>query len=157
MRRLLVIVALLMTVPGVASAGGGGDLSLCSGFATGSNISMLDSCFNGVAHFAPTGTLTVSNDGQMPHTFTAVDGSFSSDQIEPGEVFELTVDEAGIYQVYCSLHGSPDGEGMAGVLVIGEAEPGTVEASVDISAIQQAVADENLALVEAVEDRKSVV
>jgi hypothetical protein len=118
---------------------------------------MLDSCFNGVAHFAPTGSLTVSNDGQMPHTFTAVDGSFDSGQMEAGEIFELTIDETGIYQVYCSIHGSADGGGMAGVLVVGAPEPLPVSASVDVSAIQQAVADENLAVVEAVDRQTDAI
>ena len=81
MRRLLIVVAVLTLIPGVASAGGGGS-SQCPGFTTGTTVSMLDSCFSGTAHFAPTETtITISNDGALPHTFTAVDGSFGSGQL----------------------------------------------------------------------------
>ena len=77
----------LTLIPGVASAGGGGG-SQCPGFATGTTVSMLDSCFSGTAHFAPTETtITISNDGELAHTFTAVDGSFDSGQLQPGETF----------------------------------------------------------------------
>lgn len=124
MRKLLLVVAMIMLVPGVASAGGGRNISQCQGFASGTTVSMLDSCFEGIAHFAPTDTtLTVTNDGRSPHTFTAVDGSFDSGQVEPGGTFELAIDEPGIYQVFCSLHGTATGEGMAGVLVVGDAKP----------------------------------
>jgi hypothetical protein len=152
MRKLLVMVALLIAVPGVAAAGGGGGvLSQCAGFAAGSELSMYDSCFSGVAHFAPTGTVTISNSGALTHTFTAVDGLFDSGQMDAGETFELVLDEPGIYQVFCSLHGTADGSGMAGVLVVGDAEPSPVAASFDVSSIRQTVAEENQALVEAVE------
>lgn len=146
--------AMLGLVPGfqnaVARAGGGGLASGCPGFGEGTTISMLDSCFSGTAHFAPSGsTIEVSNDGQMPHTFTAVDGSFDSGEMQPGETFELTVDEPGMYRVFCSLHGTADGQGMAGVLVVGEAAPPTVSTGTDLASIREAVAEENQAIVEA--------
>lgn len=147
MKRLAIAMALIVSIPGVASAGGGrGDMSQCQGFATGTSISMLDSCFDAVAHSAPTDTpITISNDGALPHTFTAVDGSFDSGNLEPGQDFELILDEPGIYQVFCTLHGTAEGAGMAGVLVVGEPEPGPVAATLDAGAIQEAVAEENRA------------
>lgn len=150
MRRMLAIIVLLFVIPGVASAGGGGDISMCPGFSSGGNVSMLDSCFNGVAHFAPTGRVTVSNDGELPHTFTAVDGTFDSGNVEPGGVFEIDLDEPAIIQVFCSLHGTADGSGMAGVLVVGEAEPSPVMAAIDVSAIRQAVSEETETLEDSV-------
>ena len=155
MRKLLVAVALFSLIPGVASAGGGGgDISQCPGFAAGTTIAMLDSCFSGIAHFAPTdNTITISNDGQLPHTFTAVDGSFNSGQMLPGETFELTIDEPGMFRVFCTLHGTAQGGGMAGVLVVGEAEPQPVAAAIDVSAIKQAVAEENQALIEVLDSQ----
>lgn len=147
MKRLAIAMALIVSIPGVASAGGGrGDMSQCQGFATGTSISMLDSCFDAVAHSAPTDTaITISNDGALPHTFTAVDGSFDSGNLEPGQDFELIVDKPGIYQVFCTLHGTAEGAGMAGVLVVGEPEPGPVAATLDTGAIREAVAEENRA------------
>ena len=158
MRKLLVAVALLMMIPGAASAGGGGDISLCSGFATGTTVSMLDSCFNGTAHFAPTDTtLLISNDGGMSHTFTAVNGAFDSGQIEPGETFELTIDEPGVFEVFCTLHGTADGEGMAGVLVVGEPVPGPVSAALNVDAIQEAEAGEDQAVAEAIDRQTQAI
>ena len=158
MRKLLIAVAVLTLIPGVASAGGGGNISQCPGFATGTTVSMLDSCFNGTAHFAPSDTtITISNDGELPHTFTAVDGSFDSGQVPPGETFEITVDEPGIIQVFCTLHGTAQGQGMAGVLLVGEAGSPPVSAAVDIAAIKQAVAEEDQAIFEAIDRQAKAI
>ncbi len=83
-----------------------------------------------------------------------MDGSFGSGQLEPGETFELTIDQPGVFEVFCTLHGTAQGQGMAGVLVVGEAQPLPVSPPIDIAAIKRAVADEDLAIVEAI-DRQS--
>lgn len=121
MRRLL-LVLVLMVAPGVAHAGGGGvDTSGCAGYSEGTTVSMRDSCFAGTAHFAPSGTpITISNDGVLPHTLTAVDGSFDTGDVGAGQSTELTLTEPGIYRVFCSYHGTAAGEGMAGVVVVGD-------------------------------------
>jgi plastocyanin len=157
MRRFLVTVVTLLLIPGVAYAGGGGvDLTGCPGYAEGATVVMQDSCFSGVAHFAPSDTtITVRNDGGLPHTLTAVDGSFDTGDVMPGESVELTFDEAGVYRVFCALHGTAAGEGMAGVLVVGEATPATVLSPIDTSAIQAAVAEENAAVVDEIEDQRT--
>ena len=159
MRRLFVAVAALMLIPAVASAGGGGvDTSGCAGYQEGTDVSMKDSCFAGTAHFAPGGTaLTVSNDGELPHTMTAVDGSFDTGQVAPGTSAQLRVDEPGIYRVFCSLHGTAEGEGMAGVLVVGEAVPASMAAPADTSAISAAVAAETEGIVRAIESQQSTL
>lgn len=117
---------------------------------------MLDSCFSGTAHFAPSGTtITVSNDGQLPHTLTAVDGSFDTGTVEAGSSAELTIDEPGVYQVFCSLHGTAEGDGMAGVLVVGEPTPAAMALPADTSAISEAVAAETDRVVQAVESQQT--
>lgn len=120
---IVVAVGLLM-FPGQAMAGGGGGGGgggRCSGFTSGETLVMLDSCFNGVAHFvAAGGTLTVRNDGQAPHSYTAVDGSFDTGLLSPGETTEVPVGKNGLLPVYCTLHGTRDGHGMAGLLVVGD-------------------------------------
>lgn len=148
MRRLLVTIAILMLVPGVAYAGGGHvDATGCAGYSEGTEVGMLDSCFAGTAHFAPDDTtITVSNDGALPHTLTAVDGSFDTGLLESGESAELSFEEPGIYRVFCELHGTAAGEGMAGVVVVGEPAPAAVAASLDLTGpatgeIQSAQAD----------------
>lgn len=109
-----------------AIAGGGAGGSACDGFDDGSTVLMLDSCFAGTAHFAPAGTsVLVENQGKFPHTFTAVDGSFDSGQVGAGSSVELAI-EPGIYRVFCSLHGTAKGQGMAGVLIVGKAEAGGI-------------------------------
>ena len=154
MRRLFLSTAILALamVPAVAGAGGGGSISLCPAYSSGTTVSVLDSCFNGIAHTAPLGeTLTVSNDGEIPHTLTAVDGSFDTGQLAPGETTTLSFDEAGIYKVFCTLHGSVDGSGMAGLLIVGEPDPVFAAAPIDPQQIKSdvstAVADGNQSLV----------
>lgn len=143
MRRVLLAVALLLTIPGVAVAGGGVDTSGCAGYSEGSDVSMRDSCFAGTAHFVPSDTaITVSNDGALPHTYTAVDGSFDTGQVEPGESAQLTFDDPGVYRVFCTLHGTAAGEGMAGVVVVGEAVPASMSAPLDFPPFEEIVAAE---------------
>ncbi len=154
MRRVLLIVTILMGLTGVAYAGGGGHFSLCPGFSEGSNISMLDSCFSGTAHFAPAGTaIRISNDGQFPHDLTAVDGSFATGLLEGGQSTDLTFDQTGIYKIYCTIHGTASGEGMAGILVVGEPAPGVVAASMDLGPVESMVTDQGERILSAMDNQ----
>jgi plastocyanin len=121
MRARLVALFAVLAFPIVAiapaSAGGGG-FGPCSGFTKGSQITMRDNCFQGVAHIAQPGTITVTNEGQAQHNVVAVDGTFGVKGISPGQRYEFTVDRPGVYEYFCSFHGSPAGAGMAGVLVV---------------------------------------
>lgn len=157
MRRLLVATAILMVIPAVARAGGGGvDTSGCAGYSEGTEVVMKDSCFAGTAHFAPTdNTITVTNDGQLPHTLTAVDGSFDTGQVTAGSSAQLSVDEPGIYRVFCSLHGTAQGDGMAGVLVVGAAEPASVAAASDTPARSAVVGSDIDEIVPAIDGEAS--
>ena len=69
--------------------------------------------------------------GDTVHNAVAVDGSWSTGQAagqdflavqEPGATIDMTLDEPGVYEYYCTLHGTEDGEGMAAVLVVGDVE-----------------------------------
>lgn len=122
-RRLVTGLPLaLLTVvlaAGPAAAGGGGvSETVCSGFAEGAEVVLRDSCFEGIGHVAPTGTLTVTNEGQLPHTLTAVDGAFDTGVVQPGETATIELDAAGAFPVYCTLHGTTAGDGMAGLLSV---------------------------------------
>ncbi len=114
---LLAAALLLAAAPAVAGGGGGG--GACVATASGPQMTMLDNCFEGIAHEVEVdSTLTVTNRGRLPHTLTAVDGSFDSGVLDPGETFQVTVEEPGNIPVYCTLHGTEDGQGMAGVLLV---------------------------------------
>ncbi len=135
-KALLMSVALLLILPGSALAGGGGHTNPCPGFSEGAELGMEDSCYDGVAHFVPAGSsVTVRNHGNLPHSVTAVDGSFDSGLLQPGDTFEVAVDDPGVVRVYCTLHGTTAGEGMAGVLIVGDpavtAEDSAVSARVE--------------------------
>lgn len=77
--------------------------------------------------------------------------------IQPGETFELIVDEPGVIEVFCTLHGTADGQGMAGVLLVGEAAPGPVAPELDLTAVRQAVVEENQSLMETVERQTTTI
>ena len=133
------IAGLIILWPGaVMAGGGGGGGGPCAGFASGTTLVMEDNCFSGVAHFARAGnTLLVRNDGDLPHSFTAVDGSFDTGLLQPGQTARIPLEADGISRAYCTLHGTADGHGMTGVLVVGNPEPkalgaaGLDEGSVD--------------------------
>lgn len=125
MRRALLVlfttITMVLAGAGWAMAGAGG--AICRGFGQGDDLRMRDHCFEGIGHVVTAGqTVTVKNAGQAPHTITAVDGSFDSGNVAPGESYELALDEAGTVPIYCTLHGSAEGEGMAGLLVVEAAD-----------------------------------
>lgn len=75
-------------------------------------------------------TVRFVNQGDAPHN-ALVDGEWSTgtaagggefDVMQPGERIDLTFDTEGVYEYYCSLHGTADGEGMAAVLVVGDVD-----------------------------------
>ena len=79
--------------------------------------------------FAPDLTITAGtevvwlNQDGAPHNITFVDGSVASDNFFQGESFVTTFAEPGTYQIYCSLHGSADGSGMATTVTVLENNP----------------------------------
>ena len=84
---------------------------------------------------AGTEIVWLNQDG-APHNITFVDGSIASDNFFQNETFSTTFDEPGIYQIYCSLHGSPDGSGMAVSVTV-------LEDNVDNAAVVAAVPTAN--------------
>lgn len=125
------VAILTFAVP--AGAGGGGH---CSGFAHSTTISMSDFCFQGSAHFVPAGaTVTVRNDGETEHDIRAVDGSFSSGQLANGDTFEFAAPERGVVEFFCSLHGSPEGGGMSGVLIAGDSAGDSADDAEAVAAV----------------------
>lgn len=125
---LLITTLLAMSAPALAGGGGNGVATACDGFAEGGHVALNDNCFDGTAHFVePASTFIVANMGRVPHSYTAVDGTFDSGTVQPGDRTQLSVSEPGIYRVLCTLHAAEDGSGMTGVLVVGE--PFTAQAA----------------------------
>lgn len=71
--------------------------------------------------------VTWLNQDGAPHNITFVDGSNTSENFFQGETFTVDFDTPGSFAIYCSLHGSPDGSGMAGVVNVVEATTENVE------------------------------
>src|SRR3990172_4354464 len=91
-----------------------GALMLWSQIAIAASVSMVDSAFDPADVTVEAGeTLTWSNDGALPHTATADDGSFDTGTLDPGDSDSVRIDEPGTYPYYCTLHGAPGGIGMA--------------------------------------------
>ena len=69
------------------------------------SVSIGDNFFD-VADIAiePGTTVYWSNDGQVPHSVTADDGSFDSGQLNPGESYIVTFLGSGRLSYYCQLH-----------------------------------------------------
>jgi plastocyanin len=55
-------------------------------------------------------TVTWNFQDGMPHTVTAVDGSFDSGRLGSGGRFSHTFDQPGTFAYYCTLHPSMRGE-----------------------------------------------
>ena len=53
-----------------------------------------------------------------PHSATAVDKSFDTAIFQPGESKSAKFDAPGTFKYYCQLHGTPDGNGMIGTVVV---------------------------------------
>jgi plastocyanin len=64
---------------------------------------------------APGTWVTWSNDGQDPHTVTAVDGSFDSGDLDPSEGFSWYFDQPGTFAYVCTLH-----PWMSGTIVVAD-------------------------------------
>lgn len=90
------------------------------------DIEVVDSAFDPKSSTLKVGdTVVWFQTGDLPHTVTSADGeTFDShpdcgaDCLQKGETFEFTFEEAGEFAYYCKLHGTKDGQGMAGTITV---------------------------------------
>jgi plastocyanin len=76
------------------------------------NVSITDNEYSEASLSVDAGTtVTWVNEGTNTHTVTADDGSFDSGDLEPGDSFSYTFDDAGTFDYHCEYHGD---EGMTG-------------------------------------------
>jgi plastocyanin len=90
----------------------------------GAKVSAIDNAFDPqIVRISPGEAVEWSIDGRSPHTITAADGSWGSGTLAPGQTFEHTFTQAGVYPYYCKFHGSPgvgQGAQMTGLVVVGD-------------------------------------
>lgn len=69
---------------------------------------------------APGTAVTWTNDGRNEHDVLPVEGDDWGAEVEdfqPGDAYEHTFDEPGVYDYYCSIHGTTTA-GMVGTVVV---------------------------------------
>ena len=83
-------------------------------------IDMVNFAFANTERTVPAGTAVtwVNKDSGPRHSATAADGSFDTGLFDGGEQASITFDAPGTYVYYCTLHGSPDGSGMAATITV---------------------------------------
>ncbi len=67
---------------------------------------------------AGTAVTWVNKDSGMRHSATAADGSFDTGLLDGGQEATIVLNTPGTYIYYCTLHGSPDGSGMAATITV---------------------------------------
>ncbi|HET6714962.1 MAG TPA: PLDc N-terminal domain-containing protein [Actinomycetota bacterium] len=86
----------------------------------GATVSAIDNLFSPpVVRVEPGDTVEWTMGGQTAHTVRADDGSWDSGALEPGDEYDMTFEEPGVFSYFCEYHGAP-GSGMAGVVLVGD-------------------------------------
>lgn len=109
----LVAVAFLLAACGGGDGGGNGD---GGGGGDAATLTLVDNEFQPADLTVSSGTeLTLSNEGQNPHTFTVADAEID-EQVEAGQSSSTTIDlDPGTYDFVCEFHESA---GMTGTLTV---------------------------------------
>ncbi len=97
------------------------------------SVSIGDNYFD-VADIAVESGTTVmwTNEGQLPHTVTANDGSFDSEELNPGDSYIVTFLGSGTVYYYCEIHPEMVGSvSVGGAAEGGGATPTTEQQSSD--------------------------
>ena len=104
--RLAFVLAGAAFLLGTATAAWGQDAS----------VSAIDNEFDPAEIDVSAGTtVTWTNEGESPHTVTASDGSFDSGNLDPGDTFSHTFDQAGEFSYVCQYH---EADGMVGAVTV---------------------------------------
>lgn len=127
MRRIAVAMAALLVL---VLAGCGADPDLegrVAGAPTGkvAKVTALDNVFGAddhTVHIAVGGRVDWVNKGRNDHDIVPIGSEgwgAGQDAFEPGADYSHTFDQQGVYEYFCSLHGTEDG-GMKGKVVVGD-------------------------------------
>jgi plastocyanin len=87
-------------------------------------IDVVDNDFEPAAfRVDPSTEIVFANRGENKHNVTpSVEGSFEGlddDDLDVGSSASVTIDDAGTYHFYCTLHGTPT-RGQNGVIIVGD-------------------------------------
>lgn len=88
----------------------------------GTFVNMIDNAFNTQVTRVPVGARVIfMNVGGNPHNAVALDSAWSTaPEVKPGGEETVVFHTPGVYHYYCTFHGTRDGKGMAGVIVVGD-------------------------------------
>jgi len=86
-------------------AGCGDDGSTGAEAASGDAVEIVEFAYEPEEITVPAGsTVTFTNQDKAPHTATADDSSFDTEELGKGDSAEETFDEPGTYTYYCRFH-----------------------------------------------------
>ena len=125
--RLGWLALLALGIPlALAACGGGGNQRRGA-----LDIEMLDNFYKRDVTRVPAGTrVRFSNGGRAVHNAVAANGGWSTPlSIQSGDAATVTLSEPGVYRFYCTFHGTSDGQGMAGTIVVGDVRYETSEST----------------------------
>jgi plastocyanin len=88
------------------------------------HIGMFDNFYNRDLTRVPVGAkVTFDNEGRVSHNAFAVNDTWKTpNRVEAGDSVTMSFDRPGSYLFFCSFHATPEGEGMAARLVVGEGQ-----------------------------------
>jgi plastocyanin len=85
------------------------------------SVNMLDFTYEPLDITVSSGsTITWINAGEFEHSATADDGTWDTGVYGSGDQASIIFDTPGTYQYYCTLHGTPGGNGMSGTVTVTE-------------------------------------
>ena len=145
-RLLLTLLGAVAAALVLSACGGDGDGA--SGDPTYVTVGMLDNLYTrDVTRIPVGGTVNFANDGETIHNAYAADGSWSTEDVtgeaamQPGERVEVTVDEPGVYDFYCTFHATQDSDGewqgMVATLVVGDVEYSAATGGAPIEPVEE--------------------
>jgi len=100
------------------SGGNAGAVASLPSAPVASGVTVQNFSFEPKELAAPAGTTVTWTDALGRHTVETADGFLKSDTLVAGQTYRKRFDTPGVYDYYCSFHGSKDGTGMTGRIVV---------------------------------------
>lgn len=117
--RLLIASLAVLLVTGACSSGSEPESDTASGAGAAASIGAVDNAFEPTELELTSGeevTVSFTNDGDAPHTFTSEELGFDTGNVEPGETAEVTFTAPEEETTFvCSIHEQSDD--MVGTIV----------------------------------------